>query len=313
MENRTGSTNSNAGTTRGLLYALGAVLIWSGFILVSRAGALASLAMTDMLAVRFGTALVLLVPLVWIKRRDLFNLRILVLGAIGGLGYGAFVYAGFERAPATHAALLLPGLMPVMIAVMAYLFAAERKPAVVWLGIAVSSLGIGVLLLNTLLESTRFWLGDLCFVLACFFWAIYTVLLRAWKVPAWTATVGVVMVSGGLYLPLYLGLFYQGFSEQSWALIIGQGFYQGVLATIVQMLLYVRAVQLLGATRMGALMALVPVLAGGLAVPLFGEVLSPILMLSIGLVILGSVVGNLPQSWVTLPWLCRLRRSGAHT
>nr|WP_067289173.1 DMT family transporter [Marinobacterium profundum] len=310
MANSTGTSNISTEVSRGLLYALGAVLIWSGFILVSRAGALASLTMTDMLAVRFGTALVLLAPLIWIKRGDLFNLRILVMGLIGGLGYGAFVYAGFERAPATHAALLLPGLMPVMIAVMAYLFAGERKTGVVWLGIAVSSLGIGLLLLTTLLESTRFWLGDLYFVLACFFWAIYTVLLRAWKVPAWTANVGVVMVAGGLYVPFYLGLFYQGFGDLSWALIAGQGFYQGVLATIVQMLLYVRAVQLLGATRMGALMALVPVLAAGLAVPLFGEALSPALMVSIVLVMLGSMVGNLPPSWVSLPNFCG-RRSGA--
>ncbi len=280
--------------TAGLLYAFGAVLIWSGFILVSRAGALASLSMMDMLAVRFGTAFLLLAPLAWRKRRDLLNRRILLLGLIGGLAYGAFVYAGFERAPATHAALLLPGLMPVMIAVMAFVFASERKPILVWLGIGISTLGIGVLLADTLFESSRYWSGDLCFIVACIFWASYTVLLRAWNIPAWTATVGVVMVAGGLYLPVYLIGYSQQLVEQGWLLILGQGFYQGVLATIVQMVFYVRAVQLLGATRMGALMALVPALATGLAVPLFGEPLTPVLLLSIGLVMLGALVGNLP-------------------
>jgi drug/metabolite transporter (DMT)-like permease len=78
-------------------------------------------------------------------------------------------------------------------------------------------------------------------------------------------------------------------------MLLSQSLYQGVLATIVQMICYVRAVQLLGATRMGALMALVPVLAGGLAVPLFGEALSIGLVVSIALVLLGSVVGNLPS------------------
>jgi drug/metabolite transporter (DMT)-like permease len=295
---------------RGLLYALGAVLIWSGFILVSRAGALASLTMVDMLAVRFGTAFILLAPLAWRLREVLLNGRILLLGLAGGLAYGAFVYAGFERAPATHAALLLPGLMPVMIAVMAFFFTAERKPFPVWLGIAISSLGIGALLLDTLLQSTQYWLGDLCFVLACVFWATFTVLLRVWKIPAWNATVGVVMVAGGLYLPVYFSLLSSGLSEQSWALILGQGFYQGVLATIVQMVCYVRAVQLLGATRMGALMALVPALAAGLAVPLFGEALTPVLLLSIGLVMLGALVGNLPPQ--RLPaWMLGAGRSGA--
>ncbi|UTW10773.1 DMT family transporter [Marinobacterium rhizophilum] len=292
---------------QGLLYALGAVLIWSGFILVSRAGALASLTMVDMLAVRFGTAFLLLAPLAWRMRRVLLNGRVLLLGLVGGLAYGAFVYAGFERAPATHAALLLPGLMPVMIAVMAFFFTAERKPLLVWLGIATSSLGIGALLFDTLFQSSDYWLGDLCFVLACVCWAVYTVLLRAWNIPAWNATVGVVMVAGGLYLPVYWLLLSPGLGEHSWALILGQGFYQGVLATIVQMVFYVRAVQLLGATRMGALMALVPAIAAGLAVPLFGETLTPVLLLSIGLVMLGALLGNLPRRWMParVPRTCR--------
>ncbi len=282
-------------TQRGLLYAITAVLIWTGFILVSRAGALASLGMTDLLAVRFGTAFVLLGPVAWIMRKQWVSVRMLLLGLIGGLGYGLFVYAGFERAPATHAALLLPGLMPVMIAVMAFLFAGERKSAKVWLGIGVSSLGISLLLTTTLLESTRYWLGDLCFVLACFCWAAYTVLLRAWNIQPWTATIGVVMVASIFYLPVYFGALAGGLNEVPWSVILGQCFYQGVLATIVQMICYVRAVQLLGATRMGGLMALVPVFAGGLAVPLFNEPLSVVLLLSIVLVTLGSVVGNWPQ------------------
>lgn len=290
-----GAQNTST-TGRGVLFALAAVLIWTGFILVSRAGALTSLGMTDMLAVRFGTAFVVLAPLAWKLRQRLLTVRTFWLGMIGGLGYGLFVYAGFGRAPATHAALLLPGLMPVMIAVLAWLFAGESKSLKVWLGIAVSSLGILVLLMETLLQGNRFWLGDLSFVMACVCWAIYTVLLRAWRIEPWTATVGVVMVTALLYLPVYLTVLPTGIEHISWQMLLVQSVYQGVLATIIQMICYVRAVQILGATRMGALMALVPVLAGALAVPLFGETATPGLIASILLVILGSIIGNLPIS-----------------
>jgi drug/metabolite transporter (DMT)-like permease len=281
-------------TRRGLIYAAVAILIWTGFILISRAGSLASLAMTDMLAIRFGTAMVLLAPLAWRYRRPLFSFRILVLGLFGGLGYGLFVYSGFARAPATHAALLLPGLMPVLVAVAAVILAGERRPRMVWIGILVSSVGVAVLLLETLLESSRYWVGDLCFVGACICWAVYTALLRTWALEPWVATVGVVVVTALLYLPLYVLWLPGGLADAAWSMLISQSLYQGVLATIVQMICYVRAVQLLGATRMGALMALVPMLAGGLAVPLFGEALTIGLVVSIALVLLGSVVGNLP-------------------
>lgn len=287
-------TSDRQRTLRGIAYALTAVLIWTGFILISRAGTLAALAMPDMLALRFGSALLMLSPLIWRLRQQLMDIRILVLGIVGGLGYGLFVYSGFERAPATHAALLLPGLMPVMIAIAAALLAGERKPLVVWLGICVSSLGILALLFETLLGGADYWLGDLSFVLACLCWAIYTALLRGWAIGPWQATVGVVLVTALLYLPVYGLWLPSSFAEVSWSMLLGQVLYQGLLATIVQMICYVRAVQLLGATRMGGLMALVPVLAGGFAIPLFGEQLTPALLISMGLVLGGAAIGNIP-------------------
>ena len=56
----TGTSSSSQPLTTmpkaGLAYALCAVMIWTGFILVSKAGALAALATPDLIMVRFGTA-----------------------------------------------------------------------------------------------------------------------------------------------------------------------------------------------------------------------------------------------------------------
>lgn len=278
----------------GLLFGLGSVGIWTGFILVSRAGALSPLGLTDMVAVRFGTALLFLAPLVWRLRRHWLQPRMFLLGGIGGLAYALSVYTGFERAPANHAALLLPGLMPIVIAVLAALALREEKSPTVWLGIAVSTTGIAVLMLESLLASRDTLVGDLFFVLACVFWGIYTVMLRAWKLQPWTATTVVVVVTAILYLPIYAVWLPKGWAGVSGQAIAVQAFYQGVMATIVQMVFYVKAVQLLGATRMGALMALVPVLVGVLAVPLFGEVLSAGAILGIVLGVLGAGLGLIP-------------------
>lgn len=281
----------------GLLFGLGSVSIWTGFILVSRAGALSPLGLTDMVAVRFGTALLVLSPLVWRLRRHWLQPKMFLLGGIGGLAYALSVYAGFERAPANHAALLLPGLMPIVIALLAAVALREDKSPTVWLGIAVSTTGIVVLMLESLLASRATLVGDLFFMLACVFWGIYTVMLRAWKLQPWTATTVVVVVTAILYLPVYALWLPKGWSEVSWQTITVQAFYQGVMATIVQMVFYVKAVQLLGATRMGALMALVPVLVGILAVPLFGEVLSQGAFIGIALGCLGAGLGLVPATF----------------
>ncbi|AJQ97384.1 DMT family transporter [Gynuella sunshinyii] len=275
---------------KGIWFGLAAVAIWTGFILVSRAGALSGMEMTEVVAVRFGTASIILLPYIWKYRKQWFQPRIFVLGSIGGLAYALAVYAGFERAPASHAALLLPGLMPVVIAILAGLVLQESRSVGMWAGVAVSTLGILVLVFESLVVGREYLIGDMLFVLACLCWGSYTVLLRCWKLQPWSATVSVVAVSSILYLPVYLFWLPKGIMVVSWQTVAVQAIYQGILATIVQMVLYVRAVQSIGATRMGALMALIPVSTGLLAVPLFGEAISLGAMLGMTLGGLGAMV-----------------------
>lgn len=280
----------------GLVYALAAVAIWTGFILVSKAGALAALALPDMMIVRFGTAFILFFPFIWQHRKTILQWRMFVLGSIGGLAYALSVFNGFQHAPATHAALLLPGLMPIMIAIFAYFLAGERHTVASWVGILVSSSGILALLTETMLSDASYWLGDISFVIACVFWGIFTVLLRRWKFAPWQATLGIIAVTTLLFAPVYILFLPHHLTEASWEMIGLQAFYQGVMATTVQMVFYGRAVHILGATKMGGLMALVPVFASVLAVPLFGEHWTLGLIIALILILTGTLIGNVPFS-----------------
>lgn len=277
---------------KGYVFALIAVLVWTGFILISRAGALASLSLPDMMMVRFGTAFVLFSPFIWVQRKAIFQWRMMTVGAIGGLAYSLSVFHGFQYAPATHAALLLPGLMPIMIAVLAFFFAAERHGRFAWLGISISSLGILALLLETLLSGVSYWLGDISFVFACLFWGIFTVLLRRWKFIPWHATLGVITATTLLFMPYYLTQLSNAFEGVSYGMIGLQAFYQAVMAIAVQFVCYGKAVHILGATKMGALMALVPLLASVFAVPLFGEQITTGLIVALVCISVGTIVGN---------------------
>ena len=289
----TTDTPSSTVALKGYLFALTAVLIWTGFILISRAGALASLALPDMMMVRFGTAFVIFSPFIWRHRKDIFHWRMMVLGSIGGLAYSFSAFYGFQYAPATHGALLLPGLMPIMIAVLAYFLAGERHSPQAWWGIGISSLGILALLMETLLSDVSYLQGDIGFVVACVFWGIFTVLLRRWQFSPWHTMLGVISATTLLFAPVYFVALPNAFHEVSNSMIALQAFYQAIMAIAVQFVCYGRAVHILGATTMGALMALVPLLASVMAVPLFGEQVTLGLMIALACILLGTFVGNM--------------------
>ena len=96
--------------TRGALYGLAAVGIWSGGIVAAGLGLRTSLTPWDIAALRFGVAGVLLLPLVMSKGIALERLGRSGLAAIV-LGAGAPVLlanTGLLFAPAAHAGALFP-------------------------------------------------------------------------------------------------------------------------------------------------------------------------------------------------------------
>ena len=108
-------------------------------------------------------------------------------------------------------------------------------------------------------------------------WAIYSVLARKWAYDPWTLTRFVALASALVFLPVYLLWLPKGLAQTPWPVIAGQALFHGISPAIVAMLCYLRAVALLGPSRVAALMALIPVVAGVAAVPLLHEPLTPAL------------------------------------
>jgi len=260
---------------KGYVMAALVVAIWSGFVVVSRLGGVSPLTAWDLVAIRYGTAAIILLPVFVFKRRfRLFTRQSVGLALTGGLGYALLVFSGFKRAPATHAAILLPGLLPFAVTLMAGLVLGERPSASRWLGLTVIAAGVACLGAEAFHGARAVRDGDLLLVGASFSYAAFTALARRWRADPWEATLAVVFLTALVYLPVY-GLFLpKHLSNVALMTIAIQALYQGLLAIVVQMPLYVGAVRLIGATRLGTLMALVPALAGFAAVPILGEPLS---------------------------------------
>jgi len=278
---------------KGMLDALLVLCIWSGFVLVSRLGGKSVLLPTDIVALRFGVAALVLLPL-WVFRNKLNVLspRIIALGLTGGIGYCTFAYMGFKYAPAAHGAILLPGLLPFEVAIFSFLMLGEKPTRRRLLGLASIALGVVCLAIDSMHSDAPHWLGDISFIIAGCFWAFYTMLVRHWQVSVWDATIGCAMVSAAIYLPIYLLFIPGNISAAPWDAILLQGFYQGIMAMVVAMVFYMRAVKALGPTQVGLFMALVPCVAGLAAVPLLGEPLTLPVIAGLFFTSLGAWVGS---------------------
>ena len=107
---------------RGALCGLSAVCIWAAFIVVSRLGVTTGLTPWDVAAIRFAVAGVILLP--YLLRRGLALDRLGWQGVAAiAIGCGApmvlLVNAGLLFAPAAHGGALFPGVMPLMVALLA--------------------------------------------------------------------------------------------------------------------------------------------------------------------------------------------------
>ena len=113
--------------------------------------------------------------------------------------------------------------------------------------------------------------GDALFLFAAFLTACFTVVLRQAKLDPLHVAALVSTGSLVIYLPIYLALHGTCLAQLPLGEITVQAIFQGVLVTIVSLLLYGRAVAILGASGGAAFGALVPALSALLAIPLLDE------------------------------------------
>ena len=284
--------SSPASLRSGYIGAALVVIIWTGFIIVSRMGGISTLTSYDMIALRYIVASAVLLPF-WIRRRtNLWDYRKLLLCLSGALIYSLFVFNGFHHAPASHAAILLPGFMPFAITLMAWLILGEKPTARRITGLSIIALGVVCVAIECFGSTGLSFAGDALLLAGSCCWGMYTVLLRKWSFNALDTTIAITLIAAALYLPVYVLFLPKALAITPWRTIALQGFYQGIMAPVVQMILYARTVSLLGATRMGLFMAFVPVSVGIVAVPVLGEPLTPLICLGLLFVSLGAWLGN---------------------
>lgn len=284
----------------GYLYAAVTLLLWAGFVIVSRAGGQSPLTVFDTAALRIATAALVLSPW-WLPRllrprtRRLRWHQSLLFAALAGIAYPLLAFTGMRLAPASHGAVLVSGMLPLFTALLAFGMIGERPSLGRAGGLSLILIGVATLFAGSIASaagsSGDTLIGDLCLLSASVVWSLFTVLLKRWKVRAFDVTLGVVAVSALVYLPIYLLWLPKNLAAASPAQAVLQAVYQGIGVVCIALWSYAKAAEQLGATRLVVILSGVPVVGVLMAVALLGEPLSPTTALGAAIVFLGALIG----------------------
>jgi len=298
--------------TVGIAAAVVTVAIWTGFIVIGRASAGHTLLPFDIALLRILGAGAVLMPWGWVLARRAgpdgrslagfspLPLRPTVLtGLFGGLVYAILCYAGFFYAPAAHAAVLMPGSLPLWTALLAVPMLGERITAARALGlgcIVAGDLVVGGSGLLSAFDGGQVWKGDLIFMSAAFCWSTYSVLARRFGLDPVRATIAITVFAFVIYVPAFAllagsGLLPTRLGQAPWGEIAFQALFQGVGSVVISGITFVQMVRVFGPVRSTMITALVPGLSALGAVLLLGEPLGLNLLAGLALVTAGILFG----------------------
>ncbi|MGD9046542.1 MAG: DMT family transporter [Anaerolineae bacterium] len=300
MATKTGSTSiesldSQTRTTNpalGIASAIVIVFIWSGWLVVTKAGAESTLTIFDIAALRFGLSGLVSLPIVIYFRawRGLPVHRIAILAVLAGVPYVLLSYTAFTFAPAAYGGVFMNGVLPAMALALGWLWLKERPRRLQVIGAALIIAGAVLAAVDTSgSAASGAWIGAVLFLVAALSFSIYLILNRLWQLTAPQILLSLSVVSAILYVPIWYLFLPSNLAEAPASQIVLQGAYQ-MLPNLVGFNLLAIAVRNVGAPVTAAIMSAVPSLGAVLGLVLLGETLGAltwigILILSLGILL----------------------------
>jgi drug/metabolite transporter (DMT)-like permease len=255
----------------------GAALIWGVQAVISRQSVGDGLTAADVTILRFLTASAALLPLALMRLKPFPVGRLgwpkaLVLTLFAGAPFSLVLVGGSTFAPALHTAVIAPGLIPVLAALLAYFVLGETPPAMRLVGLALILAGIGLFFWTSVSGPVAegVWRGDLLFALAALMWSLFGLLARKWHADALDLTITLSMLSVVL-MPLLALVVPIRMGSATLPAIALQAIYQGLLVGVASVFFYAKANAVLGSARAALFLPLVPAVTLTAGAVLLGE------------------------------------------
>lgn len=248
----------------GILCGTGAALGWAAGFVAAKHGIDIGFSPYDLAFHRFFWSGLFLLP--FAMRQGVVRLggigwpRAVVMAVLAGPPQAVMAYTGFILVPLGHGTTIQPACAALFGLILATVLLRERATWSRIMGGATIIGGLMVFGAESLATIGREGVaGDLLFASAGLFWAIFGTLLRYWSVSGTRAAAVVGAVSVAVFAPLHaLFIGYGDILRMSLTENMIQIVVQGLLAGVLPIFLFARAVMLLGAGRAAVFPALVP-------------------------------------------------------
>jgi drug/metabolite transporter (DMT)-like permease len=211
------------------------------------------------------------------------------MGLTAIAGYNMFFLYGLTLAPASDGAIIVPGLAPILTAVLAALLLGERIGRWGIAGLLTAVVGLLFVLTPGEAQSRARFLGDLLFLAGAVCWAFYSVIGK-------TATARFHPVNATLYGTVTgtLLLIPPAIAERGWVQLAAAPaaawlglLYLAVFGTVLAFVFFYEGVRRIGAARATSFAFLVPVFGVVSSVLLLGERIAMLTILGGILVLVG--------------------------
>jgi drug/metabolite transporter (DMT)-like permease len=277
----------------GGLLALVTVSIWAIWVVGTRQAVTVDLPLGWVGMLRFGVPALLLLP--WWWRVGLLpravDWRLIALMVAGsGAPFLIIVAIGMRFAEAAEIGVLLPGTMPLFVALLSAAVEGERFAPIRIVGFTLAVAAMLAIGGPALLGGQG--LGFLLVPTGAFLWAVYTLAFRRAGLDPATATGMIAAWSTILLLPLAVLESPAGLLRAGPAVFAVQVLSQSILSGVVALVCYGAAVRILGSSRAAIFSALAPALAALIAIPWLGEVPTALAVAGIVLAVVGVALGS---------------------
>jgi drug/metabolite transporter (DMT)-like permease len=272
------------------------LLLWSGGYAVAKI-ALKHVEPFTLLSLRYGAALAILLPLLLILRPPVPE-RAAELGHIMLVGfliqgvYFGLSYMSFWLGVSAGAVALIVSLQPILVGVLAPLFVDERVTIWRWIGLVLGLAGAGLVIVSrSAVDASSAW-GIVCAVGALFGMSVATIYEKRFGINAHPVTSNVLQYGIGFALLTPLALQIETY-RVAWDLeFLGALAYLVIGNSLIALTLLLAMVRRGEASRVSALLFLVPPIAALIAWGLIGEVMPPLAWAGLGLAAAGVALAT---------------------
>jgi drug/metabolite transporter (DMT)-like permease len=214
---------------------------------------------------------------------------VLVLGATVVFAYNLFFLYGVRHSTAADSSVLVPGLIPVATALLAWAARGERPHRRSQLGLAVAFVGLVLVASPTGGVGSDRVLGDALFLGAAISWSVYTLAGRRAIARYGSISANVYATAAGTVLLLPVTFLDGGWSPllHATAGAIAGIAYLSVIGTVLGFVAFYEGVRLIGAARAASFALLVPIFGVLSSVLVLHEPLRATLVIGGAIVICG--------------------------